>query len=58
MSYIVHDNVWEIHVWLFVREYPIAAMLNSSLKIVLYKSLAGLVELIILAIRNKKRSKN
>ena len=28
--YIVHDNVWEL--WLFIREFPIAAMLNPSVK--------------------------
>jgi len=26
----VHDNVWEL--WLFIRELPMAAMLNPSLK--------------------------
>ena len=30
VSYSVHDNVWEI--WLFIREFRIAAMLNSSLR--------------------------
>jgi len=30
LSNSVHDNVWEI--WLFIREFPIAAMLNSLLK--------------------------
>ena len=39
----VRDNVWEI--WLFIREFPIPAMQIHHLKIVLYKSLAGLVEL-------------
>ena len=30
VSYSVHDNVWEL--WLFIREFRIAAMLNSSPK--------------------------
>jgi len=46
----VHDNAWEM--WLFSREFTIAAILNSSLLfIVLYKSLASLVELKLLATR-------
>jgi len=45
VSYSVHDNIWEI--WLFIREFTITAML----KVVLCKSLAGLVELKMLASR-------
>jgi len=30
VSYSVHDNVSEL--WLFKKEFPIAAMLNPSLK--------------------------
>ena len=28
VSYSEHDNVWEL--WLFIREFPMAVMLNSS----------------------------
>jgi len=30
VSYSVHHNVWEL--WLVIREFPIAAKLNPSLK--------------------------
>jgi len=30
LSYNVHDSIWEL--WLFIREFPIAAILNPSLK--------------------------
>ena len=30
VSYSMHDNVWEL--WLFIREFPVAAMLNPSFK--------------------------
>jgi len=30
VSYNVHDNVWQL--WHFIREFPIAPMLNPSLK--------------------------
>jgi len=50
VSYSVHENFWEL--WLFVREFPIAAMLNHlGLKVTLCKSLEGLVELQVLATR-------
>jgi len=32
VSYNVHDNVWELGLWLFIREFPIAPMLNPLLK--------------------------
>ena len=42
MSYSVHDNVWEL--WLLIREFPMAAMLNPSLKSrFMYMSIGGLV---------------
>ena len=44
VSYNVHDNV-------FIRAFPIAAMLNPSLKVVLCKSLVDLVVLKNLATR-------
>jgi len=52
----VRDNVWEI--WLFIREFPIPAMQIHHLKIVLYKSLAGLVELKFWLLENKNTIKN
>jgi len=55
VSYSVHDNVREL--WLFIREFPKAAMLNSSFKIVLYKSLTSLVELKFWPLENKKTVK-
>jgi len=31
VSYSEHDNGWEL--WLLIREFPMAAMLNTSLSV-------------------------
>ena len=57
VSYSVHDNIWEL--WLFIREFGVAAMLNPSLKPFCEKVyLAGLLELKFWPLENEKRSKN
>jgi len=59
----MHDNVWMLR--LFMREFSIAAMLNTSPKIRFAqefnrfsRSLAGLVGYKISPLENNKRSKN
>ena len=57
ISLNVHDNIWQL--WLFIREFPIAAVLKvHHLKVILSQKLVGLVEYKILPLENKKRSKD
>jgi len=56
VSYSVSDNIWEL--WFFVREFPIAVILNPSLKSRFTNEFSRFRELNILPLENKKTLKN
>jgi len=52
VSYSVHDNIWEL--WLFIRDFILLSCQIHHLKVVLCKSLGGLVDFKNLPLENKK----
>ena len=60
VSTSVHDNVWKL--WLFVGEFPLAAMLNTSLLCMSFAKLVAFKIFVTRELKNvhkiKKRSKN